>query len=269
MSGEYLVTVSVFFQAEDGIRDLTVTGVQTCALPILEAFEDGADALAETDAHGRHTEGAAILLHHVQQGTGDTRTGTTERVTQGDRAAVQVDLLFNLVEHFQVLQHRQGLGSEGFVKLEEVDVVDGQTSTLEGFLSRGYWTVTHDRWINAGHGHGANHGHWLNAEVLSALSAHDDHAGSAVSDLRGRTCSHGAAFGVERRLQRSQACQGGFRTNGFVVVEHLQEAVLVVALHRDDFILELAFDGSLVGQTVRTLTECVLLLTADAMHLAE
>src|SRR2546430_3449851 len=34
---ERLVSVSVvffFFQAEDGIRDLTVTGVQTCALPI-------------------------------------------------------------------------------------------------------------------------------------------------------------------------------------------------------------------------------------------
>src|SRR5438270_3947867 len=27
-------TVFFFFQAEDGIRDLTVTGVQTCALPI-------------------------------------------------------------------------------------------------------------------------------------------------------------------------------------------------------------------------------------------
>src|SRR2546430_12956507 len=27
-----------FFQAEDGIRDLTVTGVQTCALPISDAF---------------------------------------------------------------------------------------------------------------------------------------------------------------------------------------------------------------------------------------
>src|SRR2546430_7158381 len=27
-------TDDVFFQAEDGIRDLTVTGVQTCALPI-------------------------------------------------------------------------------------------------------------------------------------------------------------------------------------------------------------------------------------------
>src|SRR5256886_11541747 len=27
-----------FFQAEDGIRDLTVTGVQTCALPISSVF---------------------------------------------------------------------------------------------------------------------------------------------------------------------------------------------------------------------------------------
>src|SRR2546430_10955258 len=30
-----------FFQAEDGIRDLTVTGVQTCALPIFIPGSDG------------------------------------------------------------------------------------------------------------------------------------------------------------------------------------------------------------------------------------
>src|SRR6266853_4357387 len=30
-----------FFQAEDGIRDLTVTGVQTCALPISASFGAG------------------------------------------------------------------------------------------------------------------------------------------------------------------------------------------------------------------------------------
>src|SRR5699024_11935813 len=29
------ITLSFFFQAEDGIRDRNVTGVQTCALPIL------------------------------------------------------------------------------------------------------------------------------------------------------------------------------------------------------------------------------------------
>src|SRR3989475_7801841 len=32
--GRYSARLSFFFQAEDGIRDLTVTGVQTCALPI-------------------------------------------------------------------------------------------------------------------------------------------------------------------------------------------------------------------------------------------
>src|SRR2546430_7508199 len=33
-----------FFQAEDGIRDLTVTGVQTCALPISVTLATAADA---------------------------------------------------------------------------------------------------------------------------------------------------------------------------------------------------------------------------------
>src|SRR2546430_2259857 len=32
--GGLLLVLFFFFQAEDGIRDLTVTGVQTCALPI-------------------------------------------------------------------------------------------------------------------------------------------------------------------------------------------------------------------------------------------
>ena len=31
----YICFVVFFFQAEDGIRDRLVTGVQTCALPIL------------------------------------------------------------------------------------------------------------------------------------------------------------------------------------------------------------------------------------------
>src|SRR5256886_3822478 len=35
---ESLLRSFFFFQAEDGIRDLTVTGVQTCALPISSAI---------------------------------------------------------------------------------------------------------------------------------------------------------------------------------------------------------------------------------------
>src|SRR5690606_39790859 len=36
-----------FFQAEDGIRDFHVTGVQTCALPISEVYLGAAQAVLE------------------------------------------------------------------------------------------------------------------------------------------------------------------------------------------------------------------------------
>src|SRR5437867_6963696 len=42
-----IVLLAFFFQAEDGIRDRTVTGVQTCALPIYIALGDYAEALAK------------------------------------------------------------------------------------------------------------------------------------------------------------------------------------------------------------------------------
>src|SRR5688572_31740216 len=42
-----------FFQAEDGIRDLTVTGVQTCALPISNSRRRGWRILGSLGAPGR------------------------------------------------------------------------------------------------------------------------------------------------------------------------------------------------------------------------
>src|SRR2546430_5574167 len=45
-----------FFQAEDGIRDLTVTGVQTCALPIWRCRRPGALAGGASEARSRPLE---------------------------------------------------------------------------------------------------------------------------------------------------------------------------------------------------------------------
>src|SRR2546430_13411535 len=42
-----LVLLLFFFQAEDGIRDLTVTGVQTCALPISSMRSELASRLSD------------------------------------------------------------------------------------------------------------------------------------------------------------------------------------------------------------------------------
>src|SRR5205807_7790794 len=45
-----------FFQAEDGIRDYKVTGVQTCALPILATIAAAPGGLPERGGDGRHTQ---------------------------------------------------------------------------------------------------------------------------------------------------------------------------------------------------------------------
>src|SRR5438046_8891004 len=59
-----------FFQAEDGIRDWSVTGVQTCALPICKAIAelrgdgltDGASSTDEEDAHDGATAPRGALF---------------------------------------------------------------------------------------------------------------------------------------------------------------------------------------------------------------
>src|SRR2546430_12624941 len=61
-----------FFQAEDGIRDLTVTGVQTCALPIFRRprgrAQQGPDhARASRGAGGRHYAPRRGLLHRARR----------------------------------------------------------------------------------------------------------------------------------------------------------------------------------------------------------
>src|SRR3989441_10248950 len=61
-----------FFQAEDGIRDKLVTGVQTCALPICR---DQARAGAEVAPVVEALRPGDILLFAAQPGSGVTHVG--------------------------------------------------------------------------------------------------------------------------------------------------------------------------------------------------
>src|SRR5205085_9218153 len=54
-----------FFQAEDGIRDLTVTGVQTCALPIFLLEPTRAPPFDDLTLSRSHGFGDATTLHGV------------------------------------------------------------------------------------------------------------------------------------------------------------------------------------------------------------
>src|SRR5690349_22324054 len=57
-----------FFQAEDGIRDLYVTGVQTCALPISEFFSFGTNDLTQTTLGISRDDAASFLGPYTQKG---------------------------------------------------------------------------------------------------------------------------------------------------------------------------------------------------------
>src|SRR5438046_9210416 len=67
-----------FFQAEDGIRDWSVTGVQTCALPICKAIAelrgdgltDGASSTDEEDAHDGATAPRGALFRSEERRVG-------------------------------------------------------------------------------------------------------------------------------------------------------------------------------------------------------
>src|SRR2546430_17718107 len=62
----YIVCSSFFFfQAEDGIRDLTVTGVQTCALPICLNPELGTEADFSALQEGLQKRGMGLLVDIV------------------------------------------------------------------------------------------------------------------------------------------------------------------------------------------------------------
>src|SRR5256885_12291442 len=59
-----------FFQAEDGIRDYKVTGVQTCALPIFKSSYDKANRTSINAHRGLGVEEALRILGRVRSEAG-------------------------------------------------------------------------------------------------------------------------------------------------------------------------------------------------------
>src|SRR5256886_8538898 len=79
------LAVFFFFQAEDGIRDLTVTGVQTCALPISSSRGTGSRVgpsprkrLVEPARDHRGDLPVVLLQHHDVAVSADTQIGEPE-----------------------------------------------------------------------------------------------------------------------------------------------------------------------------------------------
>src|SRR2546430_11469412 len=99
-----LVLIFLFFQAEDGIRDLTVTGVQTCALPIFALLADS----------------------QFRSLTGPARLGSTQFVQQ---ARDLITLSANLTDTQKMIAEYWGLGPN-------TNQPPGQWDVFAQFVSR-------------------------------------------------------------------------------------------------------------------------------------
>src|SRR5436309_4614702 len=70
------VVLFFFFQAEDGIRDFHVTGVQTCALPICRVVDLGtAEPAASVDGIEAVPLGQEVLQGAARGGSEERRVG--------------------------------------------------------------------------------------------------------------------------------------------------------------------------------------------------
>src|SRR5690606_39358731 len=61
------IVLPLFFQAEDGIRDFHVTGVKTCALPILIATDHAPHTIEEkSESYWKAPSGLPLTQHALQ-----------------------------------------------------------------------------------------------------------------------------------------------------------------------------------------------------------
>src|SRR5256885_3558284 len=77
-----------FFQAEDGIRDYKVTGVQTCALPIYENFYMCGARHLRSGAPLRPDGGTSACCFHARDQRGSRGAPRGSAIAQGTRADV-------------------------------------------------------------------------------------------------------------------------------------------------------------------------------------
>src|SRR5690606_40265207 len=88
-----------FFQAEDGIRDFHVTGVQTCALPIFRIVASGVGNISESDIRMAADVGAIIYGFSIEL------PPAVKRLAGRDKVEVQI---YNVIYELRSEERRVG-----------------------------------------------------------------------------------------------------------------------------------------------------------------
>ena len=182
-------------------------------------------------------------------------------MAEGDGAAIDVDLGGVPA---QLLADRQGLGGEGLVGLDQVEVGQLPAGLVQAAAGGGDRADAHDRRVDAGVGIGGDPRQYRQAEGLGLVGAHQQHGGGAVVEAGG-VAGGDAAVLLERRLELAQGFGRGAGARLLVAGEADRLALARGDQDRRDFVGEApGLDGG-HGLLLRGGGEGVLLLTADAV----
>src|SRR5680860_1120464 len=215
-------------------------------------LDDYGVALASAGADRGDAEPAAATTELVDERTDYARAGGADRVTEGDRAAVDVDVLLIDAEHPHRVERDRG---EGLVDLPDVDVLGSLADLLQG-LPGGVGGGLGEVGEVVGDGpvgeHAGEHGLAFLAGPL--LGGDDDRAGAVVDP--------GRVAGGVRGVLAADCAQAGERLDRRLRADRLVGLDRVLALARldrdaDDLVGEAAGVGRLGGEPVRALGEAV------------
>jgi hypothetical protein len=133
-------------------------------------------------AQGGEAVPLVLALQFVDEGAEDHRAGGAERVTEGDRAAVDVDLVQG---QSHVPDEAQDDRRERLVDLDQVDVVDGQPGLGERLAGGGGGSGEHDGGLGTGNGGGDDPRARGEPVAVADLLGADGDEGGAVHDAGG------------------------------------------------------------------------------------
>src|SRR6185437_14196516 len=104
-------------------------------------LEDRRNPLAAADALRRERVALAFALQKRGGLAGDAGAGGTERMAKRDGAAIEIG--FRLVDA-ELAHAGERLRGEGFIDLDDVDVLDGEAGALQRLLRRRDRADAHD-----------------------------------------------------------------------------------------------------------------------------
>src|SRR5512133_1117706 len=171
-------------------------------------------ALAAADAEGGEAEALVLVLEEVQEGDEDAGAAGAHGVADGDGAAAQVHL--GGIKLGQLGQHAQALGGEGFVQLEEVDVLQLHAGLGQQLLDGGHGAQAHGGGVHTSLGEAEDAGDGL---VGLGGGLGGPHQGpGAIVDAAGVAGGHGAVL-LEGGLELREPLGGGVGLDVLVAVE--------------------------------------------------